>query len=79
MSEHLELLTTAEAADLLRLKKQSLRALRCRGGGPHFIRIGSPMTGRCLYRREDLDRWLTARVRTSTADERARLEAETRP
>ena len=68
------LMTTAEACEYLRLQKQTLRKLRCTGNGPPFCRIGSALTGRCLYRRDDLDRWLDARRWTSTTEEQAAAE-----
>jgi hypothetical protein len=64
----LDLLTTNEAADALRLKPQSLRALRLRGGGPTYVRIGGPR-GRAYYAEEDLKSWISNRKFRSTAEE----------
>ena len=59
------LLTTAEAAVLLGLSPRTLEAFRVRGGGPIYFQV----TRRAVrYRREDLDAWLFARRRRSTAD-----------
>lgn len=55
-------LTTREAADLLRLRPQTLRAWRVRGTGPAFIRLGS----RILYRHADVEAWLEERTFTNT-------------
>ncbi|GAB6141166.1 hypothetical protein JCM14076_18950 [Methylosoma difficile] len=35
------LLTPAEAAAFLNLKRQTLNWYRCQGGGPRFVKIGS--------------------------------------
>jgi hypothetical protein len=59
------LLTTREAAELLRRKKSCLESWRCRGGGPAFIKIGRGV----LYRESDLEAFLIAGRRTSTSDE----------
>lgn len=59
------LLTTAEAAEYLRLRPQTLRLYRCRGGGPPYCRSGA----RPLYRLSDLLAWLDGRTWTSTSAE----------
>jgi len=58
-----------EAADLLRLRPQTLRAWRVRGTGPFFIRLGS----RILYRYADVEAWLAERPfsHTTAADHSA--------
>lgn len=43
-------LTTAEAADFLRLSKSTLDKWRCEGGGPHFSKLGK----RVIYALDDL-------------------------
>ena len=58
-----DLLTTYEAAESLRLKPETLTAWRTRGGGPKFVRLGR----RVLYRRTDLDAFIVARVHSNTA------------
>ena len=58
-----EYLLTREAADLLRMKPQSMRRWRWAGGGPPYIKLGSKV----LYQRSALLVWLTARTRNSTA------------
>lgn len=45
------LLTTHEAAALLRLKYHTLAWYRCHGGGPEFVRLG---TKQIRYRLKDL-------------------------
>ena len=46
-----EYLTTAEAAELLGTTKRALEALRARGNGPPFVRLGRSVR----YRRSDLE------------------------
>ena len=49
-----ELLTIAEAAQLLRAPVATLRYWRHLGTGPHSFRLGR----RVVYRREDLRAWI---------------------
>lgn len=56
-------LETAEAAAFCRLSKSYLDKLRCRGGGPLFLKLGR----RVRYRPADLINWVDARLRTSTS------------
>lgn len=57
-------LTTAEAAELIRHRPQTLRKWRVTGRGPAFIRLA----GRVLYTPADLHAWLAAHRRQSTSD-----------
>lgn len=57
-------LTTQEAADLLRLRKNTLEVWRIQGRGPVFLKLGS----RVLYEREALENFATANRRNSTSD-----------
>jgi excisionase family DNA binding protein len=52
----LDLLTIAEAAELLRAPVATLRYWRHLGTGPTSFRLGR----RVLYRREDLHAWITS-------------------
>lgn len=73
-----ELLHTAQVAALLGFKVQSLRAMRLRGTGPMYIRLGGP-NGRVVYRRSDIEEWLSGNRFASTSAERvARLVVPTR-
>lgn len=56
--------TTETAAEYLGLKETTLEAWRCRGGGPDFIKMKKAVR----YRKEDLDRYIDARVRRSTSE-----------
>ncbi|MCU1616472.1 MAG: transcriptional regulator, MerR family [Frankiales bacterium] len=51
---HPELLTIAEAAELLRAPVATLRYWRHLGTGPHSFRVGR----RVLYRRDDVSAWI---------------------
>lgn len=57
-----KLLTTDQAVDYLRNQfgytttRSTLETLRCRGGGPPFLKI----RGKVYYRGPDLDRWIDA-------------------
>ena len=53
-----ELLTIAEAADMLRAPVATLRYWRHLGTGPHSFRLGR----RVLYRRADLRTWIDAQA-----------------
>ena len=57
---------TNEAAGYLGLKKCTLEAWRCRGGGPVFLKLGKAVR----YRKKDLDAFLNSRLRTSTSMKR---------
>jgi hypothetical protein len=60
-----DLLTTKEAAALLKVKPACLEARRWKGEPPPFLRIGARIV---RYRREDLERWFHEARRTSTSD-----------
>ena len=65
------ILTGPQAAKLLGVREQTLRAWRVRGTGPAFIRYGGPK-GRVRYAQEALDEWLAHRTFESTSQEVAR-------
>ncbi len=58
-------LSTPLAAEYVGLSPATLETMRIRGGGPPFSKLGR----RVVYRREDLDEWLTERRRASTSDD----------
>ena len=60
-----ELLTIAEAAELVRAPVATLRYWRHLGTGPRSFRLGR----RVLYRRDDLHDWI-AQQRAETLDRR---------
>ncbi len=57
---------TTEAAGYIGLKKSTLEAWRCRGGGPVYIKMSKAVR----YRKEDLDAFVNARKCSSTSDPR---------
>ena len=71
-----EYLTTAQAAELLQVKPQTLRKRRLTGGGPAYIRFSG---NRCLYCRALIDDWLAGKSFASTSEEAAAAAAEGSP
>ena len=66
------LLTTAEAAEFVRLSKPHLEKCRVYGGGPQFVRLGRSVR----YRIEDLQAWVASGLRRSTSEtDRDRAES----
>jgi excisionase family DNA binding protein len=57
-------LTVKQAAEYIGIAKSTLDKMRVAGGGPRFIKIGK----RVLYDKADLDAWIEAQKRRSTAD-----------
>jgi predicted DNA-binding transcriptional regulator AlpA len=58
------LLTPKETERKARLTMATLAKLRCTGGGPRFVKLGS----RIFYDEADVDVWIQARKRHSTAE-----------
>lgn len=46
------------------ISRRMLQALRWRGGGPVFVKLGR----RIFYKREDIESWLEVNRRRSTSD-----------
>jgi len=62
------LLTEGQAATILGFSPRTLQAWRVRGGGPAFVHVSA----RCVrYRREELEAWISERLRISTSDDGA--------
>lgn len=59
--------TTKEAAKYLGLKRTTLEAWRCRGGGPRYLKLGRSVR----YRLSDLDAWVESRILDNTHDQGA--------
>lgn len=57
------MLTTKEVAAYLKLKPTALNQMRYRGEGPTFHKLGSSVR----YLKSDIDEWVSASRRTSTA------------
>jgi len=65
------LLTEKQAARVLGFSPRTLQAWRVRGGGPAFVHVSA----RCVrYRREDLETWISERLRISTSDDGSEWE-----
>ena len=60
----IDLLTTPEAAALLRRSEETMRWWRSHGRGPTFVKLGS----RVAYRRQDLESWLEQRLVDPSTD-----------
>jgi hypothetical protein len=60
----LRVMTPIQAAEYLTLSISTLARMRIAGNGPTFIRLSPQKIG---YRQTDLDKFLEARVRTSTS------------
>ncbi|MGO9432375.1 helix-turn-helix transcriptional regulator [Rhodoblastus sp.] len=58
------MLRVPEAATFLGISVAYLNALRCKGGGPVFVRMGRAVA----YHPDDLEKWLADKRRTSTSD-----------
>lgn len=61
---HKRMLRVPEAATFLGVSVAYLNALRCKGGGPVFVRMGRAVA----YHPDDLTAWLADKRRTSTSD-----------
>ncbi len=59
-----QLLNENEIARQFGLPEKRLQALRCRGGGPKFIKVGRSVR----YRAADVEAWLEANTKTSTSE-----------
>ena len=57
------LLDSNEAAEYLGLRRTTLEAWRCRGGGPRFVKLSRLVK----YRRADLDAFIESRIRSNTS------------
>ena len=62
------LLTTAEAAHVLRLSPRTLERFRVEGTGPSYLKAGPGKRARVLYRLDDLQAWLNQSRFSSTSD-----------
>ncbi len=60
------LLNQREASAFLRLSERTLERFRLTGDGPRFAKAGR----RVVYRAEDLEAWITERLRHSTSEAR---------
>jgi hypothetical protein len=68
-------LRTKEAAKHLKMSPRTLERWRVRGDGPVFSKAGPGLRARVLYRRSDLDAWLSELAYRSTREYSGRTEA----
>jgi len=61
-------LTTHEAAAYVRLSGRTLERFRVEGTGPMYTKAGGGKRAKVLYRREDLDAWLSGFKYVSTSE-----------
>lgn len=61
-------LNTEQAAIYTGLAVATLEGLRCRGGGPRFVRYGRKAVRYLIH---DLDEWMAERTVSSTSEQRA--------
>jgi excisionase family DNA binding protein len=64
MQEEMMNLRTEDAAQYLNVKKVTLEAWRCRGGGPVFLKMGKAVR----YRQSDLETFIESRLRRNTSE-----------
>jgi predicted DNA-binding transcriptional regulator AlpA len=68
LSSQDRLLTTPEAAKLLRLSRRTLEGMRVSGTGPRYFKLGPGKMAKVVYRTQDLERWLAAFQYGSTSE-----------
>ena len=61
-------ITNDEAAAILRLSPRTLENMRIDGRGPRFYKAGRGLRARVLYRRSDIERWLSEQCYSCTAE-----------
>ncbi|MEQ1613288.1 MAG: helix-turn-helix domain-containing protein [Hyphomicrobiaceae bacterium] len=52
-------MTTVEAGAYLRISPRTLADKRVDGTGPRFFKVGPGQKARVIYRRDDLEAWLS--------------------
>jgi hypothetical protein len=60
------LLTTEDAARILRLSPRTLEGFRVRGTGPRFIKAGPGLRARVLYHPQDISTWVQQRFSSTS-------------
>ena len=63
-----QVISGPEAAALLGVQEQTLRAWRVKGKGPRFFRFGGPR-GRVRYSLQEVEAWLQRQSFQSTSEE----------
>ncbi len=63
-----EVVRPEEASRILKMPEATLATLRCRGGGPEFVRLGPGKRAPVGYTRRKLYQWSVEHTRISTSD-----------
>lgn len=63
-----EVVLPEEASRILKMPEATLSTLRCRGGGPEFVRLGPGKRAPVGYTRRKLFTYAIQRTRRSTSD-----------
>ncbi len=61
-------LTSAEAAEFLKLSIRTLERMRVTGEGPRFMKAGAGKRSRVLYKQSDIVEWLEGHTYQSTSE-----------
>lgn len=68
MSVHVdEALSSAQAAAMIGVRPNTLEVMRCKGKGPRFVKLGTAKQAGVVYRRSEVERWLSERTFASTS------------
>jgi predicted DNA-binding transcriptional regulator AlpA len=62
-----EALSSAQAAAMLGIKRTTLEIWRYRGKGPRFVKFGKAKQSGVVYRRSDVEAWMTENTFSSTS------------
>jgi predicted DNA-binding transcriptional regulator AlpA len=73
MSQHDDLLTSAETAAILGIRGNTLEIWRGKGKGPIYVKLGEGPRGAVRYRRSDVVAWIEGRIYASTSAHTAAL------
>jgi len=68
-TEPTQLFTSAQTAQLIGVKPQTIRLWRLHGKGPTYVRLGDSPKARVGYFESDILEWLTNRRFSSTSEE----------
>lgn len=60
----MNVMTTKEAANYVRLSKPTMERFRLSGEGPKYCKIGAAVR----YQQDNLDTWLNSRLTSSTSE-----------
>jgi hypothetical protein len=64
--QHEELLDTADVARLLKVAVNTVAAMRQRGSGPAYFKVGSGPNALVRYRAADVQSYIESRIRSQT-------------